>query len=135
MNNTINRMKKRADTLAEYFVERMERLEKENRYLEELNRNGNASFNEMCIRFKGYSMPFNQVLDNVESMHKDKSGLIIIHFKNKHIGEFDIENRLYPIINRLYELYAEKVDYEKRIAERKRHLRNGDIKMLLPQDE
>lgn len=132
MNNTINRMKKRADILTEYIVERVERLEEVNRYLEQLNRDGNASFNEMCVRLHGYSMPFNKVLDSVDSIIKDKSGLISVHFKNNLIGEFDTDNCLYPIISRLYEIYAEKVEYEKKCAKKMYQLKKGSLNTFLP---
>ena len=132
MNNTINRTKKRADILTEYIVNRVERLEKENRYLKQLNRDGNASFNEMCVRLRGYTMPFNKVLDSVDSIIKDKSGLINVNFKNNLIGEFDTDSCLYPIISKLYEIYTEKVEYEKKLDKARHQIRTGSIKTFLP---
>ena len=86
----------------------------------------------MCVRLRGYTMPFNKVLDSVESIIKDKSGLINVNFKNNLIGEFDMDNCLYPIISKLYEIYTEKVEYEKKLAKARHQIRTGSIKTFLP---
>ena len=86
----------------------------------------------MCVRLRGYSMPFNKVLDSVDSIIKDKGGLIIIHFKGGNIGEFDTENPLYPIISKLYEIYNEKIEYEEKCAKKMYQLKKGSLNTFLP---
>lgn len=130
MNNTINRIKKRADILTEYIVERVERLEEENRHYEERYREERERAERHFKRVMDYTMPFNKVLDSVENIIKDKSGLISIHFKNNLIGEFDTDNCLYPIISKLYEIYTEKVEYEKKLAKARRQIRAGSVNFL-----
>ena len=58
MNNTINRIKKRADTLTDFIIERYERLEKANYDLEELNRRN-------YLKLRTHELVFEKVLDKI----------------------------------------------------------------------
>ena len=78
MNNATNRVKKRADTLADFFIERYERLEKENRHLEDELRYERGANLKTLAEFMKYRAPFRKVLGNVKSVSKCNKGEIEI---------------------------------------------------------
>ena len=66
MNNTINRIKKRADTLAEFFIERYERLEKENHLIKKSDMESHLKLREYENAFeklikKGWIKPIKEL--------------------------------------------------------------------------
>lgn len=100
MNNRINALKKRADTLAEYVVERCARLEKENACMKHEA--------EIVRReLSGYEEAFFDVFNKMERIEKFKDGSIDLGFKDingKDVGVLiSIGNPLHPLANILFE--------------------------------
>ena len=111
MNNTINRIKKRADTLAEYIIGRAEWLEKENHKLETRGR-------EIYLELRTHELAFEKALDKITKIEKHK-GNIIITFKGKdNNGDtdtlytyFNKDEPLYPLAEMLLEKYEKEVEF------------------------
>jgi hypothetical protein len=108
MNNTTNRIKKRADILTEYIVDRVERLERANYHYQEDYREERERAERHFKRVMGYTMPFNQTLNNIENITKDKNGVIIIKDKNGLTYEFATDIVIYPIIEKLLKEYEDR---------------------------
>ena len=110
MNNTINRIKKRADTLTDFFIERYERLEQENHKLLELH-------NKNYLELRRHELSFEKALNEIIKIEKCDKNIVII-FKSKYNNGysdtlytyFTQDEPLYP----LAEMFLEK--YEKRKA-------------------
>lgn len=73
MNNRINAIKRRADTLADYIVDRCARLEKENGYMKH-----EAEIVRRELR--GYEDAFYEILKKMEGIEELGDGSIIIKF-------------------------------------------------------
>ena len=128
MNNTINRMKKRADTLAEYIVERYEKLEKENHKLLELH-------NRNYLELRRHELAFEKALDRIIEIEKDKrNNNITIIFKGKdNNGDTDTlytyftqDEPLYPLAEILLEKYEKKAEFERLLKEAKKDIKKGE---------
>ena len=118
MNNTINRMKKRADTLAEFFIERYERLEQENHKLLELH-------NKNYLELRRHELSFEKVLDDIIETEKNKKGnAIYITFKGKDnnsntdtlYAQFPQDDPMYPLAEMLLEKYEERKAFKSLIG-------------------
>lgn len=113
MNNTINRTKKRADILTEYIVGKVERLEEENRHLEdELRHEKNISVKVLAEVIK-YRTPFRKVLEKVKSVSKCNKGEIEIIVSGQLCPHIYPNDPLYPLAEKLLEEYDNKVEFEK----------------------
>lgn len=121
MNNTINRIKKRADTLAEYIINKVEGLEAENHELEERSRN-------TYLMFKKYDMAFDKVVDEIADIDKAENGDIDIRYKNKRthntlanpsIECYPVGSILYPLAELILKKWEDKVEFNKLIKEYK----------------
>lgn len=98
MNNTINRIKKRADILTEFFIERYKKLEKENYHLKEESREWFERGKHHYLALREWEMPCEKVLEDIEHIEKDKRGVIIIIFKTHGIvGEFEPNHQFYHL--------------------------------------
>ena len=115
MNNTINRMKKRADTLADYIVERVEWLEEENCRYKELNHQNHHEL-------RRHEMAFEKALDKITEIKKDKKdNAITITFKDKNDNGgmdtlytyFAQDEPMYPLVEMLLEKYQNRVEFER----------------------
>ena len=106
MNNTTNRIKKRADTLAEYIVNKVERLEKKNDELELL---GSETYHEL----RRHEMAFEKVLDTIAEVKKDKDGTIIIQFCYGVCTIYESKSPMYPLIEMLLEKYRKRKVFER----------------------
>lgn len=113
MNNTINRMKKRTDILADYIVERVERLERENRCLREENDEWFKRSKQHYLMLREWEMPCAKVLENIKRIEKDKAGVIVIEYKDKHNEGFDPRYPAYPLIEKLLAEYEKKAEFER----------------------
>ena len=122
MNNTINRMKKRADTFAEFFIERYEKLEKENHKLLELH-------NRNYLELHTHELAFEKALDRIIKTEKTTNGdTILITFKDKdNNGDTDTlytyfykDEPMYPLAEMLLEKYEKKKEFERLIEECKK---------------
>lgn len=110
MNNTINRIKKRTDTLTEFFIERYEKLEKENHKLLELH-------NKNYLELRTHELAFEKALDRVIRTEKTANGdTILIYFKGKDnngdtdtlYAQFPQDDPMYPLAEMLLEKYEKK---------------------------
>ena len=120
MNNTINRIKKRADTLAEYIVERVERLERKNELLKRDNEELFGRSKHHYLMLREWEMPCAKVLEDIEHIEKDKRGVIIIIFKTHGIvGEFEPTHQFYPLMEKLLKEYEKKAEFERIVKEYK----------------
>lgn len=73
MNNQINKIKRRADALADFFIERYERLEKENHQLETRG-----------LKLRTHEIAFEKALKRIIEIKKAKrNNNITIIFKGK----------------------------------------------------
>lgn len=131
MNNTINRMKKRADILTEYIVERAERLELDNDCLKKDNDELFERAKHHYLALREWEMPCAKVLDDIEHIEKDKGGVIIIIFKTHGIvGEFEPKHQFYPLIEKLLKEYEKKVEFEKVLKKAKKDIKLAPITPL-----
>ena len=111
MNNQVNKIKKRADTLADFFIERYEKLEKENRELETRGRN-------IYLELRKHEIAFGKALGKITEVKKYQ-GNIIITFKGKdNNGDTDTlythfaqDEPLYPLAEMLLEKYEKEVEF------------------------
>lgn len=117
MNNTINRMKKRADILTEYIVERAERLERKNELLKRDNGELFERSKHHYLMLREWEMPCAKVLEDIEHIEKNKGGVIIINYKDGNVGEFVLDNPFYPLIEKLLKEYEKKVEFERVLKE------------------
>lgn len=106
-------MKKRADTLAEYIVDRVERLEVANNRLREERSEMYERSKHHYLALREWEMPCNKTLENIKHIEKDKRGVIVICFNEHSVGEFDIANPLYPLIEKLLKEYEKKAEFER----------------------
>lgn len=110
----INKIKRRADTLAEFFIERYERLEKENRKLLELH-------NQNYLKLHTHELAFKKVLDDIIKIEKDNNNTIFITFKGKdNNGDTDLlytyftqDEPMYPLAEMLLEKYEKEAEFER----------------------
>ena len=116
-NNQINRIKKRADILTEYIVERVERLERENKLLRRDNEEMFGRSKHTYLMLREWEMPCNKTLENIKHIEKDKRGVIIVCFNEHSVGEFDIANPLYPLMEKLLAEYDKKKEFERIVKE------------------
>ena len=111
MNNTINRMKKRADILTEYFINKVEGLEKENNRLKEL-------YHQNYPKLRKYELMFERMLDNVDKVRKFEKGEIEVRYKEPKthniiaISYFD-NSAIYPFVEMLLEKYEQRKEFER----------------------
>lgn len=112
----INKTKKRADILTEYIVERVERLEKENRYLENELRGERSENLKLLTDSMKYRTPFRKVLEKVKSVSKCNKGEIEIIVNGQLCPHIYPNDPLYPLAEKLLEEYKEKVKFEKSFA-------------------
>ena len=100
MNNRTNALKKRADTLAEYVIERCARLEKENDWMK---REAATVHDEL----KRYVDAFFETLSKMKGIEKLNDGSIHIKFVagdgNKMSQIIHATDFLYPIAKILFE--------------------------------
>lgn len=123
MNNTINRIKKRADTLADFFIERYEKLEKENHKLLELH-------NKNYLELRRHELAFEKVLDEITEIKKKKDGAIIIIFKGKNnngdtdtlYAHFFKEDPMYSLAEMLLEKHEKKAEFERLLKKAKKNI-------------
>ena len=116
MNNTINRIKKRADILTDFFIERYERLEKENHKLLELH-------NQNYLKLRTHELAFEEALDKITKIEKEKDETITIIFKGKdNNGDKDTlyayfikGEPLYPLAEMLLEKHEKRKAFERLI--------------------
>ena len=106
MNNTTNRIKKRADTLAEFFIERYEKLEKENHKLLELH-------NQNYLRLRRHELAFEEALDKIIKIKKDNNNTIFITLNNGAYNLFTKDEPLYPLAEMLLGKYEKKAEFER----------------------
>ena len=130
MNNTINRTKKRADILTEYIVERVERLEKKNRYLEDELRHEKNISGEVLAEVIKYRAPFRKVLENVKSVSKCNKGEIEIIVNGQLCPQIYPTDPLYPLAEKLLEEYNKKVEFEKSLEKARHQIRTGSVSFL-----
>jgi uncharacterized protein (UPF0335 family) len=123
-------MKKRADTLAEYIVGRVERLERENRCLREENEELFKRGKQHYLTLREWEMPCAKVLENIKRIEKDKAGVIVIEYKDKHNEGFDPRYPAYPLIEKLLKEYEKKVEFERIVKEYKE--KGGGIRPIAP---
>lgn len=117
MNNTINRIKKRADTLAEYIIEKVERLEGENHKLKTKGR-------EIYLELRTHELAFEKALDRITEV-KEYQGNTIITFKGEdNNGDMDTlytrftqDEPLYPLAEMLLEKYEKEAEFKRVIKE------------------
>lgn len=130
MNNTINRIKKRADILTEYIVDRVERLERENKLLKRDNEELFGRSKQHYLMLREWEMPCAKVLEDIEHIEKDKRGVIIIIFKTHGIvGEFEPTHQFYPLIEKLLKEYEKKAEFERVLKEAKKDI---ELKPITP---
>lgn len=115
MNNTINRIKKRADTLTNFFIERYEKLEKENRKLLELN-------NQNYLKLRTHELAFEKALDKITKIKKEDKTIFITFKGNDNNGDTDTlytyfkeDEPLYPLAEMLLRKYEQRKAFEKLI--------------------
>ena len=100
MNNRTNILKKRADTLAEYVIDRCDRLEKENSYMRQ-----SAQYAQHEL--KRYDDAFFDALKKMEGIEKLDDGSIQIMFiagdGAKMSQIIPMTGFLYPIAKMLFE--------------------------------
>lgn len=113
MNNTINRTKKRADILTEYIVCRVERLEKENCYLEDELRDERSRGLKSFAEIMKYRTPFRKVLEKVKGVSKHEKGEIEIVVNAQFCPRIYPNDPIYPLAEKLLEEYNDKVEFEK----------------------
>lgn len=115
-NNQINKIKRRADTLADFFIERYEKLEKENHKLLELN-------NQNYLKLRTHELAFEKALDKITKIEKEKNEIIYISFKGENNnGDTDTlytyfakDEPLYPLAEMLLGKYEQRKAFEKLI--------------------
>ena len=114
MNNQINKIKKRADTLADYIVNKIENLEEENYHLKKENEELFERGKHQYLALREWEMPCKKVLEDIQHIEKDKRGVIIIIFKTHGIvGEFEPEHQFYPLMEKLLKEYEKKAEFER----------------------
>ena len=115
MNNQINKIKRRADTLAEYIVNKVEDLEEENCRYKELN---HQNYHEL----RKHEMAFEKVLDKITEIRKDKKyNTITIIFKGKNnngdidklFTDFTQDEPMYSLAEMLLEKYEKRKEFER----------------------
>lgn len=131
MNNTINRIKKRADTLAEYIVERVERLEKDNRFLEEELRCERSANGKALAEIIKYRAPFRKVLENVKSVSKSEKGEIEVVVNAQFYPHYYPTDPLYPLAEKLLKEYNDKVEFERSLEKAKKDMELAPITPLM----
>ena len=134
-NNTINRMKKRADTLAEYIVNRVEDLEVDNNCLRKENEELFERSKHHYLALREWEMPCAKVLEDIKNIEKDKRGVIIIIFKTHGIvGEFEPTHQFYPLMEKLLKEYEKKVEFEKLLKEANKKIKLAPITPLTKEE-
>jgi uncharacterized protein (UPF0335 family) len=122
-NNQINKIKKRTDTLADYIVNKAERLERYNHELETRGR-------EIYLELREHELAFEKALDRITEIKKDKrNNNITIIFKGKNnnddtdtlFTDFTQDEPLYPLAEMLLEKYEKKVEFERLIEKAKKN--------------
>ena len=117
MNNTTNRIKKRADTLADFIIRRYERLEKENDRIKEIS-------TQNYLELHTHELVFEKVLDDIIETEKTTNGdTILITFKGKdNNGDTDTlytyfhkDEPMYPLAEMLLEKYEKKKEFQELI--------------------
>ena len=129
MNNQINRIKKRADILTEYIVDRVERLERENKHLRRDNEELLGRGKQHYLMLREWEMPCAKVLEDIEHIEKDKRGVIIINYKDGNVGEFVLDNPFYPLMEKLLKEYEKKAEFERLLKEVKKDI---ELKPITP---
>ena len=123
MNNTINRIKKRADILADYIVGRAERLEEENYHLRKENERLFERSKHHYLMLREWEMPCAKVLEDIEHISKDKRGVIIVIFKTHGIvGEFEPNHQFYPLMEKLLAEFEKKAEFERVLEKAKKDM-------------
>ena len=134
MNNTINRIKKRADILTDYIVERVERLERENKHLRRDNEELFGRSKQHYLMLREWEMPCAKVLEDIENIEKDKRGVIIINFKNGIFDEYKPSSVFYPLMEKLLKEYEKKAEFERVLKEAKKDIELKPITPLMEEE-
>lgn len=115
MNNQTNKIKRRADTLADFFIERYEKLEKENHKLLELH-------NKNYLELRTHELAFEKALDRIIEIKKNKrNNYITIIFKGKNnnddmdklFTDFTQDDPMYPLAEMLLEKYEKREAFKR----------------------
>jgi sulfur relay (sulfurtransferase) DsrC/TusE family protein len=86
--------------------EKIELLKRDNKELFERSK-------QHYLALREWEMPCAKVLENIKHIEKDKRGVIVICFNEHSVGEFDIANPLYPLIEKLLKEYEKKAEFER----------------------
>lgn len=107
---TINRIKKRADILTDFFIEKYEKLEQKTYELVELN-------NRNHLKLREHEIVFEKVLDNVDKIEKFENGEIEVKYKEPNTNNivaipYFVGSALYPFAEMLLEKYRDRKEFE-----------------------
>lgn len=130
-NNQINKIKRRADTLADYIVERVERLEEENRNLREENNEFYERAKHYSIMFKEWATPCEKVLGSISKITKSPNGEIVVDINKRNRLHYDTEVPFYPLIEKLLKEYKKKVEFERLLKKVKKGVELAPITPLM----
>lgn len=121
-NKQINKIKKRADTLTDYIINKVDRLELANHELEERSRN-------TYLMFKKYDMAFDKVVNEIVNVEKADNGDIEVIYKDKDthstianplIEYYLVGSVLYPLGELILKKWEDRVEFNKLIKEYKK---------------
>ena len=112
-SNQINKIKRRADTLADYIINKVERLEEENHYLEKELRFESDENVKAIAEIMKYRTPFRKVLEKVKIVSKCNKGEIEIVVSAQFYTHYYPSDPLYPLAEKLLEEYNKKVEFER----------------------
>lgn len=128
-NKQINKIKRRADTLADYIIKRVEDLDEDNNRLRKENEELFGRSKHLYLMLREWEMPCAKVLEDIEHIEKDKRGVIVIEYKDKHSEGFDPRYPAYPLIEKLLKEYEKKAEFEKLLKEAKKDI---ELKPITP---